>query len=757
MSGPLFGIETEYAIAGSKGTTWPHDQGVLLEALLERAHRLPHLRDPSRSGMFLTNGARFYIDCGAHPELTTPECGSPHDVVRYIQAGERMLTKLTEDDLPGDRGRMVLYRGNVDYSDSRSVWGCHESYLHHTDPRSLPAQLIPHLVSRVIYSGAGGFNNLSAGIEFTLSPRVPHLSASTSDDSTGRRGIFHTKDEPLCGGGGHRLHLICGESLYSETATFLKVGATALVLALIEAGVAPGAPVALRKPLAAMNAFAADPTCAATAALTAGGRQRAIDIQRHYLEGVAHFLGDDVMPPWAEECCALWRAVLDRLEEGPDAVAAELDWAIRLPIYKQHARRRGFPWKSLRAWNRAAAELVAAQQQAGRLRVELTAEVLEARDTATREAMARFAPLLARHGMDWKRFPDFLALRRELHEIDVRFGQLGEEGLFAQLDAAGVLRHRVEGVGDVEQAMDAPPAGGRAEVRGRWVRQLAATATEAVVCDWAGIWDQRQRRTIDLRDPFAREADWGEWVSTAASLRGSPLESRGDGFADFLELTGDYATAERVRRDVIADTERRLGGEHPDTALACNQLGVLLRTLGRPAEAEPFARRALAIDEAARGPEHQKVAHRLNNLALLLVMQDQLEEARALLGRAWEIKMQGHDITSARVVWTRLAAAMLAGEAQELLVRSMKTLLAGPQLSSIDVAPHWHVAPVVEFVRPRLAAEDANLLLRLGEVLNDRRRLSLLDALPAWAEAAPVALESGWPAAVDPTQLGLAL
>ena len=35
-------------------------------------------------------------------------------------------------------------------------------------------------------------------------------------------------------------------------------------------------------------------------------------------------------------------------------------------------------------------------------------------------------------------------LKRELLEIDARFGQLGEEGIFAQLDRAGVLDHHLE-------------------------------------------------------------------------------------------------------------------------------------------------------------------------------------------------------------------------------------------------------------------------------------------------------------------------
>jgi len=55
------------------------------------------------------------------------------------------------------------------------------------------------------------------GLRFTLSPRVRFLEREVSNNSTRDRGIFHTKDETLAADGYHRLHIICGESLCSET------------------------------------------------------------------------------------------------------------------------------------------------------------------------------------------------------------------------------------------------------------------------------------------------------------------------------------------------------------------------------------------------------------------------------------------------------------------------------------------------------------------------------------------------------------
>ena len=75
MADLLFGAETEYAITGvSPDGPIGHDE--ILERLMEQARRtLIHLPDLcSPSGIYLQNGSRFYVDCGSHPEIGTPEC-----------------------------------------------------------------------------------------------------------------------------------------------------------------------------------------------------------------------------------------------------------------------------------------------------------------------------------------------------------------------------------------------------------------------------------------------------------------------------------------------------------------------------------------------------------------------------------------------------------------------------------------------------------------------------------------------------------
>jgi proteasome accessory factor A len=505
----LFGLETEYALTALDSRGSSLDREEVLGRLMQLARdKLPHLPDV-HSGIFLQNGSRFYVDHGLHPELSTPECANPWDAVRYILAGERILADLADDLARRDRSvsQALFFRCNVDYSGTGSTWGCHESYLHRADPSVLPKQLIPHLVSRLIYTGAGGFNSLSPGIEFTLSPRVAHLVQAVSGDSTSKRGIFHTKDESLCGPGYHRLHILCGESLCSETATWLKVGTTALVVALIEAGLRPGDAVELESPLEAMRSFASDTECKAIVESASGKSLTAIATQRHYLTQAEAHMHDAFMPPWAKEVCRQWRVILDRLESAPESVATTLDWGIKLALYKDRARRRGIAWESLPHWTHVLVRLCEALKHTEYRGKSVSVEFILGKESPIADEVRQLTHFIRRKGLMWDGLSPFLALRQELFEIDTRFGQLGDKGIFAAMDHAGVLAHHFPGVDNIGHAMANPPAAGRARVRGECIRRLAGK-NGRYRCDWQGVWDRQARRKLDLSDPFEAEERW---------------------------------------------------------------------------------------------------------------------------------------------------------------------------------------------------------------------------------------------------------
>jgi proteasome accessory factor A len=503
----LMGIETEYAISALYPWGRPLDPSETLNRMFGLAReRLVHLPDIG-GGMYLGNGARFYLDYGNHPELTTPECTNPWDVVRYILAGERILSGLTQELSREDAVEVMVFKSNVDYASRWVTWGCHESYMHRATPYGLSEQIIPHLVTRIIYTGAGGFNSQSGGLAFTLSPRVPHLANVVSNNSTSDRGIFHTKDESLCKQGFHRLHIICGESLCSETAMWLKVGTTALVVAMAEAGLRPALAVGLRSPLEAMQAIASDPSCAALVETVGGRRQSALEIQYHYLSLAEKNLRSSWMPPWAEEVCDRWREMLNRLLDAPESVADTLDWAIKHALYASYASSRGVAWNSLPHWTRVISEVRHVLDEGGEYDQALNAAAILSEWGSAKPANERLTDYLEGASLSWDALDSVFKLRQELLEIDMRFGQLGGTGVFASLDRAGVLSHHVPGVEAVEEAIIKPPEMGRARIRGEVIRRLSGQNGN-YQCDWQGILDVRTNRVLDLSDPFESAERW---------------------------------------------------------------------------------------------------------------------------------------------------------------------------------------------------------------------------------------------------------
>jgi MYXO-CTERM domain-containing protein len=88
-----------------------------------------------------------------------------------------------------------------------------------------------------------------------------------------------------------------------------------------------------------------------------------------------------------------------------------------------------------------------------------------------------------------------------------------------------------------------------------------------------------------------------------------------DNLAQVYQQRGDYARAEPLLRRSIGIFEKALGPEHANVALSLSNLALVLEAKQDPARAEPLHLRALAAREKALGPDHPAVAQSLNNLA----------------------------------------------------------------------------------------------------------------------------------------------
>ena len=140
---------------------------------------------------------------------------------------------------------VIAYKNNSD--GKGNSYGCHENYLM---DRQVPfanvvAGVIPHFVTRQIFTGAGkvGTETTSFGSEqvrYQISQRAEFFEEMVGLETTLKRPIVNTRDEPHADPKRfRRLHVIVGDANLAEVATFLKVGTTSVVLAMIEDDMLP--------------------------------------------------------------------------------------------------------------------------------------------------------------------------------------------------------------------------------------------------------------------------------------------------------------------------------------------------------------------------------------------------------------------------------------------------------------------------------------------------------------------------------------
>jgi tetratricopeptide (TPR) repeat protein len=98
-----------------------------------------------------------------------------------------------------------------------------------------------------------------------------------------------------------------------------------------------------------------------------------------------------------------------------------------------------------------------------------------------------------------------------------------------------------------------------------------------------------------------------------------------------------YEKAEPLMKRVVEISEKSLGKDDPNVAMALNNLAQLYQATNRLAEAEPMYKRALAIDEASFDKDHPDMAIDLNNLAMLYHATNRLSEAEPMFKRALAI------------------------------------------------------------------------------------------------------------------------
>jgi proteasome accessory factor A len=304
----------------------------------------------------LTNGARYYVD-HAHPEMSTPECADALEAVLYDKAGEIVLMRsmaAAKRMLP-DGQAIVVYKNNSDRKGNS--YGTHENYLmDRSVPFSRIAHLItPHFVTRQIYTGAGkvGTETPTLGgrsVPYQLSQRSEFFEEEIGLETTLKRPIVNTRDEPHADPQRYRrLHVIVGDANLAEVATFLKIGATALVLSLIEDDGFDGVDLTLANPVQAIRLVSYDTTLSTPLEMADGTVCTALELQwelfslaRKYADDRGlECLGDEAV---GRDVLERWESVLHGLETDPANVARQVDWVAKLQLIEGYQDRHNLDW-----------------------------------------------------------------------------------------------------------------------------------------------------------------------------------------------------------------------------------------------------------------------------------------------------------------------------------------------------------------------------------------------------------------------------
>ncbi len=424
--------------------------------------------------MVLGNGARLYVD-HAHPEYSSPEVTSPRDAVAWDAAGDLValaaVRRLAADpELPPGQSVQEQHRQQVGllrlprelpHAPHRCPFG------------DIVRGLTPFFVTRQIICGAGrvGMGQDSSRPGYQISQRADFFETEVGLETTIRRPIINTRDEPHATADKYRrLHVIIGDANLSQASNYLKFGTTAMVLSLIEAGLAPKLEV--HEPVAALQAVSHDTSLTATLRLLDGRRITALDLQWIYYEAAAKHAQDTGVA---------------------DAVDGD-----------------GHTHEVLERWS---ATLTRTGQRPGGRRV--------LRGVAGQALPAGGLPATAT-GSDWG--------HARLGLVDLQWADIRpEKGLYYRLLARDRMQRIVDDAG-IQRAVTEPPSDTRAYFRGRCVSRFGADVVgaswDSVIFDVPG---RGRLQRVPTREPlrgtealtgglFARHREAGPFLSELLGL-----------------------------------------------------------------------------------------------------------------------------------------------------------------------------------------------------------------------------------------------
>ena len=397
------------------------------------------------SNVFLPNGGRLYLDVGSHPEYATAECDNLSDLIMQDQAGDRIVEELAVSaeirlNAEGINGQIHLFKNNMDAAGNS--YGCHENFSvsRKKNFEEVTESIIPFLITRQIFCGAGKWISSSKGANFQISQRAEHMWESVSSATTRSRPIINTRDEPHADPDEYRrLHIIVGDSNMSETTTILKVATTELILRAAELGLLNDK-FKIENPIKAIREISSDLKFGNSFRLASGREITALQMQKDMYQIVLSMPGlDEILEkPLYKYALDLWKRSLEALETGDFAqVDMEIDWMIKRKFMNSYKDKH------------------------------------QLNDNDSRMIM-----------------------------LDISYHNIRKDrGIFYILENSGMAKTLVTS-NDVNNAMENPPQSTRAALRGRFIK-VAQEKKRDFTVDWVNLKiNDQQQSSIACKDPF---------------------------------------------------------------------------------------------------------------------------------------------------------------------------------------------------------------------------------------------------------------
>ena len=397
------------------------------------------------SNVFLPNGGRLYLDVGSHPEYATAECDNLSDLIKQDQAGDRIVEELAVSaeirlNAEGIKGQIHLFKNNMDAAGNS--YGCHENFSvsRKKNFEEVTESIIPFLITRQIFCGAGKWISSSKGANFQISQRAEHMWESVSSATTRSRPIINTRDEPHADPDEYRrLHIIVGDSNMSETTTVLKVATTELMLRAAELGLLKDK-FTIENPIKTIREISNDLKFRNSFRLSSGREITALQMQNEMYNIVLSMPGlDEILEkPFYRYALNLWRRSLDALESQDfSLVDMEIDWMIKRKFMNSYKEKHQL------------------------------------------------------NDMDSR-----------LILLDISYHNIRKDrGLFYILEKSGMAKTLITN-NDVNSAMENPPETTRAALRGRFIK-VAQEKKRDFTVDWVNLKiNDQQQSSIACKDPF---------------------------------------------------------------------------------------------------------------------------------------------------------------------------------------------------------------------------------------------------------------